>query len=190
MGLIIAFGDNITYGIGTDTTSSYPKQIENKTGLKIINAGVEGEFSSEGLIRLPSILENKPELVILCHGANDIYYKHDISQLKNNLLEMIELIQQSGSKVLLVGVSNFALLSKDIHKLYDEVAEEGAVLFEDNILRIVFSSNLLKTDYRHPNTKGYERMADAFIEILQLPKIVTSFSSSKCYEYKKMKGMC
>ena len=155
-----------------------------------MNAGVHGEFSSEGLLRLPLVLKHKPDLVILCHGANDIYFKHDITKLKENLLAMIELIEQSGSKVLLIGVSNFALLSKDIHKVYNEVADESGVLFEENIFRIVFSSNLLKIDYRHPNAKGYERMADAFIEILKLPKIITSFFTSKCYEYKKMKGMC
>ena len=169
---------------------SYPQQIEKKVGVKIINAGVYGEFSSQGVSRLPSVLENKPEIVILCHGVNDIYFKHDVKQLKENLLEMINLIQNSGGKVLLAGISNFALLSKDIHAVYDEVAKESGVLFEDNICRIVLASNLLKTDYRHPNARGYELMADAFIDILNLPRTETAISSSRCYEYKKMKGMC
>lgn len=190
--MIIAFGDDLTHGFGVENKFNYPSQIENKTGLKIINAGVNGEFSSEGLIRLPKVLKKKPDLVILCHGANDIYYKHDTMKLKENLLEMVKLIERSGAKILLVGVSNFALLSKDIHKVYNEVSTQSGVLFEENIFRRIFTSNLLKTDYRHPNEKGYELIADSLIEILQLNKIASSCSDAggKCEEYKRLKGMC
>lgn len=188
--MIIAFGDDLTYGFGVEDAFNYPTQIESKTGLKIMNAGVHDEFSSAGLTRLPSVLKHKPSLVILCHGANDIFYKHDTQVLKENLLAMINLIQKSGSKVLLVGVSNFAILSKDTHKIYNEVAEESDVAFEDNTFRNIFKSNLLKSDYRHPNAKGYLMIADAIIEKLELVKITTLDKKiSKSDEYKELRGM-
>ncbi|MFT5659733.1 MAG: acyl-CoA thioesterase-1 [Sulfurimonas sp.] len=166
--LILAFGDSTTFGYGAKCESSYPRQIEKKTGLKVINAGVTGEASSQGLKRLPSSLQENPDLVILCHGTHDLYNRRSTTELKDNLLAMIKLIQENGAKILLVGIPNFGLLSNDIHSLYNEVAAETGVLFEENILRNILTSNLLKTDYIHPNAAGYEMMADAFIEILQL----------------------
>ena len=170
MSVILAFGDSITYGFGTEHDSSYPRQIERKTGLKVVNAGANGEESSAGLLRLPSYLKSKPEYVILCHGANDIYNRRSAQTLKSNLHAMIQLIKKSGAKILLVGVPNFGLLSNDIHVLYDELAEECDLLFEGDLLRNILTSNLLKVDYIHPNKDGYEIMANTFIEMLKLDK--------------------
>jgi len=166
--VILAFGDSITYGYGAEYEFSYPKQIEKKTALKVINAGINGELSSEGLIRLPKLLENKPDLVILCHGGNDILQKLPSQELKNNLLAMIKLIKQSGAEVLLVGVPNFNVLSFTTQDIYSEVAEETNVLFEDKVLTYIELHRALKSDYVHPNGKGYEMMADTFIELLKL----------------------
>ncbi|MFT5659735.1 MAG: acyl-CoA thioesterase-1 [Sulfurimonas sp.] len=169
--VILAFGDSLTYGFGASHEFSYPKQIQMKTGVKVINAGINGELTSEGLLRLPRLLEHKPDLVILCHGGNDILNKIPSSELKNNLLVMIKLIQDSGVKVLLVSVPDFALVTFHAHAIYEEVANETSVLFEDNVLEHIERNRSLKSDYVHPNAKGYEVMADAFIEILGIKTI-------------------
>lgn len=166
--VILAFGDSLTHGFGVDNGFSYPSQMQKKTGIKVINAGVYGELSSEGLLRLPALLKQKPELVILCHGGNDILQKRSQAELKNNLLKMIQLIKQSGAEVLLVGVPDFNMLSFGTLDVYEEVADETGVLFEDDVLTYIELHRTLKSDYVHPNEKGYEMMADAFIKILNL----------------------
>jgi lysophospholipase L1-like esterase len=168
--LILAFGDSLSYGFGAESAFSYPEQLHKKRGMRVINAGINGELSSEGLQRLPMLLKHKPDIVILCHGGNDILNKLPSSQLKINLLAMIKMIQESGAQVLLVGVPNFGLFGFDVHEVYEEVADETGVLFEDKILTKIEKNNALKSDYVHPNAKGYEMMADAFIEILQIEK--------------------
>jgi acyl-CoA thioesterase-1 len=168
--LILAFGDSLTRGFGADIEFSYPEQLHKKTGLRVINAGVNGELSSEGLERLPMLLKHKPDVVVLCHGGNDILNKLPSSQLKMNLLAMIKMIQESGAKVLLVGVPNFGIFGFDVHEVYEEVADETKVLYEDKILTIIEQDNSLKSDYVHPNAKGYGMMTDTFIEILQIQK--------------------
>ena len=164
--IILAFGDSITNGFGAGYGSSYPKYLEKKIGLKVINAGVDGEFSSEGVLRLPQLLEHKPDLVILCHGGNDILNKLSSQELKNNLLYMVTLIKNSGSNVLLVGVPNFSLFSFDIHDIYYEVADEMDVLLEDEVLTKIELDSSLKSDYVHPNAKGYEMMAEALMKYI------------------------
>ncbi len=166
--VILAFGDSLTNGFGVGHEFSYPKYLERKTGLKVINAGIDGEFSDEGLFRLPELLKHKPDLVILCHGGNDILNKLPSEELKINLLQMVKLIQNSGAKVLLVGVPDFSLFSFSTHDVYAEVADETDVLFEDDVLTHIELNRALKSDYVHPNEKGYEKMADAFIEVLKL----------------------
>lgn len=166
--VILAFGDSLTNGFGVKNEFSYPKQMQIKTGLKVINAGINGELSSEGLIRLPLLLESKPDLVILCHGGNDILRKLSVNKLKHNILQMIRMIQKSGAHVLLVGIPDFYLFSFDIHDIYEEIADETGVMLEDDVLRYIELNRSLKSDYVHPNEKGYEMMADAFIEILKI----------------------
>lgn len=165
--LVLAFGDSLTYGFGVSKEFSYPSQMEKKSSYRVINAGINGELSSEGLLRLPSLLQKyKPEMVILCHGGNDILNKLPSTNLKNNLLAMIKLIENSGSKVLLVGVPDFSYLSFSTHDIYEEVADETDVVFEDEVLTEIESNRALKSDYVHPNAKGYEMMAEAFLKLL------------------------
>lgn len=165
---ILAFGDSITYGYGVVQKDSYPSQLQKKTGLHVINAGISGEVSSEGLKRLPKLLKEKPDLVILCHGGNDILRKRSEDELKSNLIAMINLIKESGAKVLLVGVPNFGMLGVKTHPLYSEVADETEVYFEEDVLSLVEADNRLKIDTIHPNRQGYEIMTDAFIKHLKL----------------------
>lgn len=170
--VVLAFGDSLTYGYGVSKEYSYPSQFAKKTGLHVINAGRSGEESSDGLSRLPTLLEQNPDLVILCHGGNDILRRHSREKLKNNLLSMISLIKTSGAKVLLVGVPDFGLFGFDVVPLYEEVADETGVIFEDEILSHVESKSTLKSDKIHPNEKGYEMMADAFIDVLREYKVI------------------
>jgi lysophospholipase L1-like esterase len=165
--VILAFGDSITYGYGVMQKDSYPAQLQKKTGLRVINAGISGEESSEGLSRLPKLLKEKPDLVILCHGGNDILRNRSDEKLKTNLIEMINLIKESGAKVLLVGVPNFGMLGFKTHPLYEEVAGETEVFFEADILSMVETDNRLKIDAIHPNEKGYKIMVEAFIKHLK-----------------------
>ncbi|MCF6331087.1 MAG: GDSL-type esterase/lipase family protein [Sulfurimonas sp.] len=172
--VILAYGDSLTYGFGVKKEFSYPSVLAKKSGLKVINAGVSGEVSIEGLKRLSKFLEKNPDLVILCHGGNDILKKYSKEQLKNNLIAMINLIKQSGAEVLLVGVVNLSFTEIKVLALYDEIAQETGVMYENKILPIVMQGRAYKSDYIHPNKIGYEMMADAFIEILEEYKVLNN----------------
>jgi acyl-CoA thioesterase-1 len=52
----------------------------------LANAGILGEISQQDLLRLPMILEQtKPDLVVLCHGGNELIRQLGNDQLKNNI---------------------------------------------------------------------------------------------------------
>jgi acyl-CoA thioesterase-1 len=70
---ILAFGDSLTVGVGASYAESYPVVLTELSGRKVINAGVSGETTTQGLQRLPGLLEqHEPELVLLLEGGNDI----------------------------------------------------------------------------------------------------------------------
>ena len=54
---ILAFGDSLTYGFGAKPNESYPTLLSQYTGLKVINSGINGDTSEEGLRRLPPLLK-------------------------------------------------------------------------------------------------------------------------------------
>jgi lysophospholipase L1-like esterase len=166
--VILAFGDSLTEGVGAKnpTTESYPAVLAAMIGQPIINSGISGEVSSEGLVRLREELEEfEPDLVILCHGGNDLIRKLDQTSLKNNLKSMVSAIKASGADVVLIAVPSFNVLAK-VPDLYEEVAEEFNIPIDTDSMRSIEISPQLKADPIHPNVKGYRQMANAVYELL------------------------
>jgi len=166
--VILAFGDSLTFGIGANSkTESYPAVLSRLTGLRVSNEGISGEISKDGLERLPYVLQTvKPNLVILCHGGNDIIRRLGKAQLKNNLKQMIILIESTGAEVVLVGVPNFNLML-NVPNLYPELALEHELAFEPSILSKIERNPKMKSDQIHPNAQGYRLMAERIHTLLQ-----------------------
>ena len=156
---VIAFGDSLTTGFGVPPEHSYPSVLQEHLGVTVINEGVSGEVSSKGLARLDSVLRgNFPDLVILCHGGNDILRKMSRQQLKQNLADMIELIQSYDAQIILVGVPepSFSLESLPV---YAELAEEYNLVLDAEILPELLGDPSMKSDKIHLNMAGYKAMA-------------------------------
>lgn len=164
---ILAFGDSLTYGTGADQGNAYPDALEKLTQLEVINAGIPGELSSEGLTRLPKLLaKHQPELLILCHGGNDILRKNSPQQLKENLIAMIELAQQHNTQVVLIGVPQLKVFG-GVHPVYQQVAEQYNLPFESEALSSLLKSNQYKSDMVHLNNAGYQQFAEYIHQLLQ-----------------------
>jgi lysophospholipase L1-like esterase len=163
---ILAFGDSLTHGNGAGIQQSYPAVLTELTGHEVINAGISGELSSDGLRRLPNLLKQyKPELVILCHGGNDILQKRDLSQTKDNIRQMITLSHQAGAAVMLLAVPrpSLTLTPPD---LYQQLASETQTLINMDVLAEVLGSRELKSDTYHPNAAGYRKIAQTIYQDL------------------------
>jgi lysophospholipase L1-like esterase len=157
--VVLAFGDSLTFGTGAGKDESYPAALERSTGLRVVNAGVPGETSAEGLARLPEVLEEvRPKLLILCHGGNDFLRKMDEAAAASNIRGMIRLARDKGVPVLLLATPKPGI-PPSVPKFYGEVAAELGLPFEDAVMKSVLLDNSLKSDMVHPNGKGYARIA-------------------------------
>ena len=164
---ILAFGDSLTYGTGTSRNKAYPAVLERLINHRVINAGVPGEISKNGLARLPGLLEkHHPRLIIICHGGNDILRKLDLAKTRNNIQQMINLARQNNSEVMLIGVPEFGLFLNTV-PMYLALADENHVPIAKNILGDIIGNNSLKSDHIHPNTQGYQLLAENINGVLQ-----------------------
>ena len=165
--VILAFGDSLTFGTGASADESYPAVLEQLVGRRVVNSGVPGEVTAEGLARLPEVLDKeKPALMVLCHGGNDLLRRHDQRKTAQNLREMIRLAQQRGVSVVLIAVPSLGL-SLSPPSFYRETASEMKIPIEERILASVLSDSSLKADYIHPNAAGYRRLAESVADLLK-----------------------
>jgi lysophospholipase L1-like esterase len=164
---ILAFGDSLTAGTGAGDTESYPAVLALLTGRKVVNAGVPGEVSTDGVLRLPELLEReRPALLILCHGGNDLLAHQNHQLIADNLRAMLRIAGEHGVTVLLVAVPSPDLMLKP-PTLYEELSREFRIPVERKALSHILGKGGLKSDYIHPNAAGYRLLAEALVELLK-----------------------
>lgn len=166
--VVLAFGDSLTYGTGANpATESYPAVLERSIGRKVVNAGVPGETSAEGLERLPGVLDEvQPKLLILCHGGNDFLRKMDEAKAAENVRAMIRLARDKGVPVVLLATPKPGI-PPSVPAFYGLIAAELRIPFEDGVIRSVVLDSRLKSDFVHPNAQGYAQIAAALTKVLQ-----------------------
>ena len=165
--VILAFGDSLTFGTGVARTESYPAILERLVGRRVVNSGVPGEVTGEGVSRLPEVLEReKPALLILCHGGNDLLRRLDQQQTANNLRAMIRLARERGVAVVMIAVPSPGI-SLSPPSFYREIAAEMKIPIEEKALPTILSDGSLKSDYIHPNAAGYRTLAESIVALLK-----------------------
>jgi len=165
---ILAFGDSLTYGYNAKEDESYPAVLARLSGYKVINEGVLGDTSHDGLKRIVPLLEDKStKLMILFFGGNDIMQGLSMENLKSNLKTMIRMAKEKDIDVLLVSVPNLSLFGLSPLELYEEVAGEENIPLLSGMLADIISKPSLKSDQIHPNSLGYKIMAEKIYKKLK-----------------------
>jgi acyl-CoA thioesterase-1 len=108
--VIVAFGDSLTAGYGADPGESYPDYLEkdlNAEGYhyQVINQGISGNTTKDGVDRLQDALGLKPALVIVAFGGNDGLRGLPIASTRENLDQIVSTLLHSGAKVVLGGIT-------------------------------------------------------------------------------------
>ena len=163
---ILSFGDSLTHGTGAARGQSYPEVLSSLLDRTVINAGVPGEVSAAGRTRLAKELkEHNPDLVILCHGGNDVLRRLDQKTTRDNIVAMVEMIRASGADVVLIGVPKLGW-GLHVPPFYEEIAESNDIPYAEDILVDLLGDNSLKSDAIHPNARGYRILAEAVYDLI------------------------
>jgi acyl-CoA thioesterase-1 len=108
----------------------------------------------------------QPDLLILCHGGNDLLRNNGQQQLLENLESMVNLAQSRGVDVVLVGVPQPKLLFLKPAQVYDRLAEKRKLVYLRDALPGLEGDPAMKSDPIHLNPNGYRRLAEAIHELL------------------------
>lgn len=158
--VVLAFGDSLTYGTGAAEAESYPAQLEQLIGRRVVRAGVPGEVTAQALARLPEVLdEHAPRLLLLCIGGNDFLRRRGNAQAEQNVRAMVKLARSRGIDVLLIGTPEPGLTVSP-PAFYDAIAGELGVPYEGQVIGEVLRDASLKSDPIHPNARGYRLIAE------------------------------
>ena len=163
---IICFGDSLTFGYGADPGEDFPAVLAKMTDIPVINAGVDGDTSTEALQRLESdVLERDPLLVIVEFGGNDFLRKIPRETSVANMKEIIDRIQARGAMVAIADVSA-AVFLKEYSAAFSEIAREKQAIFIPHILSGIITNPALKSDFIHPNADGYKAIAQRIYRVI------------------------
>jgi len=175
--VIAAFGDSISAGFGVEPGKSFPDDLQrliDKAGYpyRVVNLGVSGDTTTDGVERLPLVLAEHPAIVILEFGGNDGLRGQPVAGAKANLATMIEALLKSGAKVVLAGMSlprNYG--PEYIHpfeQMYADLAKQYKVTLIPFILEGVGGNPALtQPDGIHPTAEGAAVVARLVMQYLQ-----------------------
>ncbi len=159
---LLVMGDSLSAAHNIPIEKGWVSLMESRLGddWQVINASISGETSAGGLTRLPGILEqHQPHWMILGLGANDGLRALSTAALADNLVKMIELAQQAGTQVLLVGIQipdNYGpIYQQRFAEIYPRVARRSDVPLVPFLLEGVGTDfALMQNDGLHPTAEA------------------------------------
>jgi len=178
---VLALGDSLTAGYGLKQGEGFADQLEaafRKMGrpVTVINGGVSGDTSAGGLSRIDWAMADKPAVVIVELGANDMLRGIDPDNTRRNLAAIIEKAQGAGAKVLLAGMKAQRNLGADyvarFDAIYPDLAKQYGVAFYPFFMAGIVGAdgtierNLLQGDGLHPTEAGAKVIVDGMMPML------------------------
>ncbi|MEW4447348.1 arylesterase [Qipengyuania sp. JC766] len=182
---ILAFGDSLFAGYNVPKADSYPADLETALraqgiDARVVNAGVSGDTSAAGRQRFEftlGSLEETPDLLILELGGNDLLRSIDPAETRANLAAIIEMAQNEGIDVLLLGMQAPPNVGPEFQSefgaVYRSLAEEyGVALVPNWIAEVAARPELIQDDRVHPTVEGIDLLVQGTLDevIAALPQ--------------------
>lgn len=178
---LLIVGDSLSAAYGIDSDAAWvellKQRLEQETpGIwNVANASISGETTDGGLRRLPDLLDkHDPAIVVIELGGNDGLRGFPPDVIRTNLAKMIQLSQQHGAEVLLVGIEippNYGQrYTTAFAKVFSSLAEEYNLAFLPFFLADVYDGEaMMQADGIHPTAKAQPQLLDnIWTELLAL----------------------
>jgi acyl-CoA thioesterase-1 len=169
---IVFMGNSITAGYGVGESEAFPMLIQKKIDslklpYKVINAGISGETSADGLSRISWVLKQPVDVFVLELGGNDGLRGIPLSGTAQNLQAIIDTVKKKypNAKLILAGMEIPPNMGKkytdEFHALYGQLAKNNNTLLIPFLLKGVGGvPELNQADGIHPNIEGHKIVAD------------------------------
>ena len=174
---IVFLGDSLTAGYGIVKSEAVPALIQQRLDAagyryEVVNAGVSGDTSAGGLSRLEWSLDGQVAVLVLELGANDGLRGLPVSQMKQNLTEIIRRTRQRGITVILTGMEappNYGpAYTAEFRQAFRDLADEHHVIFMPFYLAgVAGHPDLNISDGMHPNAAGSRLIEQSVWRVLE-----------------------
>jgi len=175
--VIVAFGDSLTAGAGVDPDKNYPAKLQAKIDsagyrYRVVNAGVSGDISSQGLDRVESVASLYPAVVIIEFGANDGLRGLPSETIRRNLASIIQRLQSVGAKIVLAGMEippNYGpQYTSSFRDIFPSLAKEYRTsLIPFFLEKVGGHPELNQEDGIHPTAQGYGIVVENVWKVLR-----------------------
>jgi acyl-CoA thioesterase-1 len=175
---VVFLGTSLTAGLGLDPDQAYPAVIQRKLdSLKLpwraVNAGVSGETSAGALRRLDWVLRDRPAILVVETGANDMLRGEDLDSTGANLEAIVRRSRaaDAGVTIVLAGMEAAPNLgpryAAQFRALFRDLAARERLAFIPFLLQGVGGvDSLNQADGIHPTAAGARIVADNVWRVL------------------------
>jgi len=179
-GNILFFGNSLTAGYGLEQVDqAFPNLIQEKIdqngyGFRVIKAGLSGETTTAGVNRLPWLLKQPIDILIIELGANDGLRGIDPDQTEMNLQAMIDTARalHPNVQIALFGMLVPPNMGQDYAKrfeaVYPRLAKKNQVAYLPFLLDgVAGNPELNLEDGIHPTAEGHRIVANNVWPLIQ-----------------------
>ncbi len=162
--VIAVFGDSLSAGFGVEPGKSYPDDLQmllDAAGYRyrVVNQGVSGDTTTDGVERLPAVLAVHPAIAIIEFGGNDGLRGLPVASARKNLAVIVEALQKARAEVLLAGMTlprNYGPeYIQSFEQMYVDLARQYKVARIPFLLEGVGGhQDLMQSDGIHPTAQG------------------------------------
>ncbi len=177
--VIMFYGNSLTAGYRLEESESFPSQIEDiidslQMNYSVVNAGLSGDTSYDGLKRLDWVLNTKVDVFVLELGANDMLRGLPLENTRENLSNIVRKVKSKYPDALvaicaMAGAPNMGQdYVTEFEKIYKDIAENEKLTFIPFFLDgVAGNPALLLEDGKHPNAEGQKIAASNIWSTLQ-----------------------
>jgi len=167
----------LTAGFGAEPGNSYPDFLQkdlDRGGLRwrVVNEGVSGDTTTDGVNRLDEVLHYKPGIVVVEFGGNDGLRGLPLETTRANLDQIVETLRTAGATVVLAGMTLPPNYGPEYIRGFEQIYRELAAKYK--LTRIPFllegvatDRSLMQRDGLHPTGKGNEHVAETVMKYLR-----------------------
>lgn len=162
---VLVFGDSLSAAYGLRREDGWVYLLQQQLpGHDFINASISGETTGNGLVRLPSLLEqHKPDVLVIELGANDGLRGFPLSTVRDNLQAMIDLGRAAGCRILLLGIQippNYGpRYARQFADIFPQLAEKNRIDVVPFFLQAIAGDSVhFQADTIHPTAAAQPKI--------------------------------
>jgi len=174
---LAVLGDSLTAGYGLPASAAFPVRLQQALKDKgvsadILNAGVSGDTTTDGLNRLDWSIPEGTQAVIVELGANDMLRGIDPKVSRAALEKIVGKLKERHIAVLLCGMYAAPNFGPDYQKAFDAIYPELAQQFDVPLYPfflegVANDKSLNQADGIHPTAAGVDVIVKKMLPVVE-----------------------